>query len=375
LEVRELRPLQEQTQDKPLEALEAECSLYTEWRDEMSHRIQETKDCIPHLLRAKQTLLTDLHQKRKACRIDHTCFLDGTMSAKIPARELVFAPHLDEILSKPHPASPMNAEKGSARIHTDGWRANTKATIANAAKLCRHTMMLRRESIKMLGTAEKECKAATVRSIAAINQHVGELSTAKKNLNKELMETEKKLQVANKSVDKLEKKLRNSEVNLQTLNRQFESRQQRSEREHIRDHVHEKLELHLDACRMTVDHLRAHLDATKSIRNEMQTTAGNLREALKHKSAAYRVEMQCLRVVAHGYSAAEFNTVATLLGRPKAKRVNSMKELHRDVIDDYDNQGNLLRSRTGMELHPVGSDSDLLASPTQKSGVVRMTSA
>merc|ERR1712096_578671 len=83
---------------------------------------------------------------------------------------------------------------------------------------------------------------------------------------------------------------------LQTLSRQFSLRQLRVERENIRDPVHDKLVVQLDATKRSVYDLSTRVDGTQNLVQELKATKARLQEALQLKTMSLRLDQACLRV-------------------------------------------------------------------------------
>lgn len=327
--------------------------IYTQGREKLSQNIEAIKECIISLETAKRDMVDDLHHKRKAHAIDQTCL---KLNAKNPIAELDM-PQLPQTPTSPQsqdgpPSGSVTPMNGNQPTHShNDWVTNTRATIADAAKVCQTTLRLNAESMEVMATVDAMCGNATRKSNDVLNAHIKDMNAAKKHLERELKRTEEFIVVANRSQDNLQKKHRHAEVPLQCLNRQFENRHQREDNDHIRDFVHEKLEVHLDACRHTSDHMKAHIEKTKDIKKEMMATRTHLQEALQHKNAALRIDMACMAVNLRTWSAVEWNNVVGATGRGTATEAEeSTVEQHRDVTDDFDNEGRKLNSRTGFDL-------------------------
>merc|ERR1719482_1512264 len=85
---------------------------------------------------------------------------------------------------------------------------------------------------------------------------------------------------------------------MKTLDRQFAVRGQRTDREGIRDPVHEEMEGHLETMKKNVKTLTAKFQNTKTLLDSLKESRAALTEDYRNKLLALKIEDACLKVTA-----------------------------------------------------------------------------
>jgi len=295
LEIRDRRPTEEKSNDQFQMDAETERQTLADARQQLMDAMVATKEQMRPLNEVKQEMQEDVLEKRRSYRIDHLCLLDGGHRGDLSITDVAGAPKLTEVLSI-EPTSPRNAEPGTGNVNEQLWRSRTQALLAKAARILQETDDRLKLNAEMLADAERMCKKATARTLKSMNENVATLTAQKKSLESELVDVEKMIYDAGMSLDKTSRRLKQHEAPLQTLRRQFLLRQQRTERENIRDPVHEGLEVKLGATKKTVQMLSTQADSTVSLVDDLKGTKQRLQEAARLKTIALRLDISCTKV-------------------------------------------------------------------------------
>lgn len=307
LELRARRAEQEMVRDEFQIAVEAEEEMLSYVREELSHLLRNTRGLQQELYHVRQALLDDCFEKRRTGRIDHLCLLDSSQRPVLSTADYVMAPTMVEVLNTDQLAPPTNAPPGTGDTEEDKRKELTKALILKAARLVLDGEWRCGENKRSTELFARDCDAASKRTEAALKRSIALLITQRKSLEEQIENTLHSLRAARSSLDKTGRKLRRHENPLQTLSRQFTLRQQRLDRENIRDPVQDKLEAHLDAVKRSVSNLSMRVEGTEDLLQELAATKSQLQEALQAKTQSLRLEQACSRVTLKSVAGHFFN--------------------------------------------------------------------
>lgn len=295
LEIRERRPAEERSNDQFQIDLDLEKEALVDARQQLLDSIESTKERIRPLEGMKQELQEDVIEKRRSYHIDHLCLLDAGHRGVLSVGDVVEAPKLAEALNI-SPPSPRGAVPGTGNSNDEVWKMRTKALISRADRMVQECEQHVKSNSDTAATVDKMCKRAEARTVSSMNKSVADLTSQKKSLESELLEVEKMLSAAGTSFEKTSRRMKQHEAPMQTLRRQFLLRQQRTERENIRDPAHDGLENHLNAMKSTVQTLSSEADGTLNLVEELKAAKQRLTGALQLKTAALRLDMACSKV-------------------------------------------------------------------------------
>merc|ERR1719473_1172120 len=143
---------------------------------------------------------------------------------------------------------------------------------------------------------KRECSRANAATCVAMDRGGHGVVKFKRQLEAQIQETDATIAEAERSLAKTKKKLDAHEAPLRALNKQFALRDQRTDREHIRDQVTDDMESHLDAVKTSVASLTKKWQSTKNILDHLKASKQQMVEDLKCKTIAWKIDDACRKV-------------------------------------------------------------------------------
>mmetsp|Transcript_102004 Transcript_102004/g.202514 ORF Transcript_102004/g.202514 Transcript_102004/m.202514 type:complete len:493 (-) Transcript_102004:80-1558(-) len=296
LELRDSRPLQELIRDSCQDALEAERQTLIESRQELGDQIESMKEMLVLLEKVKNELIEDMQHKRHGLRIDRYCLSPRKMGSGRSTKDRLVLPQLHEVVHYGQPPSPKTAAPGSGREHEAERQVTTRELITKAVRKEEDAMKLCNESDAAMVHTKRECTRASHKLEASLTQRLEHTRTLKHQLEAQLQETEEALQQTDMSIARQKKKLESHEQPLKQLDKQFALRSARTNREGIRDIVHDEMEGHLGTVKRNVKQLNDKIQATQDMKNQLKASKDRLMEDYRCKCVAVKIDDACLKV-------------------------------------------------------------------------------
>jgi chromosome segregation ATPase len=294
LELRDTRPLQELVRDHAQDALEHERQTLIESRQELSDQVQSCKEMLLKLDRTRQDVIEDLSHKRHAQRIDRSCLSPNKHD--IIHGDRVVLPQLGEVSHYAAAPSPKDAASGTGHVHEESRQVDTKSLIQSAVKIEEEAMRLCNESDAVMLQTKRECQRAAAQAQTSLARRADETDGLKRKLEAQMKEQDEAIAQTEMSLGRTKKKLEFHETPLKTLDKQFAMRSNRTDREGIRDHVHEELEAQLEQVKKSVRTLTDKFQNTKSLLDHLKESREQLTEDYRCKLLAIKIEDACLKV-------------------------------------------------------------------------------
>lgn len=330
LELRDGRPLHELVRDCLQEALEHERQTLIEARQELSDQIQGTKEMLASLEAMKQECAEDVKHKRHAMRIDRCCLNPDKPQGKESDR--VFLPPLPEVTNYHLPPSPKDSDPGTGHVHEGGRQGNTRILISRAMRLEESAMRLCNENDAAMLHTKRECSRANAATCVSMDRRLQEIEKFKRQLEAQLSETDQTIADGEASLAKTKKKLDSHEHPLRCLNKQFSLRDQRTEREHIRDAVTDNMESHLDVVKKSVKVLTSKWQSTKNMLDHLKAARQQIQEDIKSKTIAWKIDDACRKVTTK--KAIELDRLDPRGGRCHPDTKKSPSQRFQAILDD-----------------------------------------
>jgi chromosome segregation ATPase len=347
LELRDTRPIQELVRDHTQDALEHERQTLIESRQELTDHIQSCKEMLLELDKTKHEVIEDLGHKRHAQRIDRSCLSPNKHD--IVHSDRVVLPHLSDVsaynLSTDH-------DRGDGGLHEVSRQVDTKTLIQRAVKMEEDAMKLCNESDAVMLHTKRECQRAAQQAQTSLTRRAEETDDLKRKLEAQMREMDEAIAMTEVSLGKTKKKLEFHEMPLKTLDKQFNLRNRRTDREDIRDPVQDELEAQLEQVKKSVKTLATKFQTTKSLLDHLKESRQHLTEDYRSKLLALKIEDACLKVTPR--KAIEMNRTDPRGGRckvPSSKR-SARKEgggaaMPPMQADSFGDQATNLGSSTG----------------------------
>jgi len=321
LELRDKRPLQELVRDHTQEALEHERQTLIESRQELSEQIGSCKETLINLDQLKLTVIEDLSHKRHGLRIDRTCLSPTKSTGASTGQDRVVLPQLGEVSNYGMPPSPKETDRGTGSTHEESRQVDTKTLLHRAVRMEEDAMKLCNESDTVMLQTKRECQRATQQAQTSIARRADETDDLKRKLETQIREVDEAISQTEMSLVRTNKKLSNQEIPLKALDTQFQMRGNRTDREGIRDPVHEEMEGHLEVLKKSVRMLTQKRDNTTTLLGNLKESRIQLSEDYRNKLHALKIEDACLKVTPR--KAMELDRMDPRGGRckaPSAKR-------------------------------------------------------
>jgi len=296
LQLREARPQQELIHDPCQEALEHERQSLIESRQELSEQVDGMKDMLITLDKVKGELIEDMQHKRHALRIDRSCLDPKKPVSARPLQDRLVLPALHEVVHYGSPPSPKDCDSGTGQHHEEARQGSTRDLIAKALRCEEDAMKLCNESDAAMIHTKRECTRASGQAQTELTRRVDETHHYKRQLEAQLRETDETIAQMEMSLAKTKKKIESHEQPLRALDKQFAMRNGRTDREDIRDPVHDELEGHFDTVKKNVKTLADKWQATRDVLEQLRSTKQRLQEDQRCKSAALKIDDACVRV-------------------------------------------------------------------------------
>eukprot|EP00928_Gymnodinium_smaydae_P032526 TRINITY_DN23535_c0_g1_i1.p1 TRINITY_DN23535_c0_g1~~TRINITY_DN23535_c0_g1_i1.p1 ORF type:complete len:518 (-),score=84.99 TRINITY_DN23535_c0_g1_i1:402-1955(-) len=340
LELREGRPLQELIKDSAQQALEHERQTLMEARQELANAAQKCRDMLLQLDSIKGELLTDISHKRHGLRVDRSCLSARQQKniGKSPneAKERMVLPNVSQVAFYDLPPSPKESAPGTGLQHEAGRETDTKALLNRAVKMEEDAMRLCNDCDAIMLHTKRECSRASAASMLSLQNRASEVHELRQKLDTQLGETEQAILATQQSLKSTQKKVAAHEQPLRVLDKQFDLRNARTNREHIRDPVQDELESHLEAVKKSVTVLNEKYNHTKDVLDQLLAAKSAMAEDLRCKAIAARIDDQCIKVTPR--KAMELDRRDPRGGRckePSARRPGSREYGNMTTLPDF----------------------------------------
>mmetsp|Transcript_61358 Transcript_61358/g.142803 ORF Transcript_61358/g.142803 Transcript_61358/m.142803 type:complete len:470 (-) Transcript_61358:47-1456(-) len=298
LQLRDGRPQQELIRDACQDALEHERQTLVESRQEIADHVDSLKEMLISLEKVKGELIDDMQHKRHALRIDRSCLDTRTPASARQIRDRFVLPVLQEVVHYGGPPSPKEAEFGSGHQQEEARQVTAKELIGKAVQREEDAMRLCNESDAVMIHTKRECTRACNQAQAELTRRVDETQHLRRQLEAQIHETDEAIAQMEMSLVGTKKKMESHEQPLRALDKQFAMRSGRTEREGIRDPVHDELEGHLDTVKKNVKTLTDKWQATKDMLDQLRATKQRLQEDFRCKCVAAKIDDACIKVTA-----------------------------------------------------------------------------
>jgi len=296
LQLRDARPQQELIRDACQEALEQERQTLIESRQELADQGDSMKEMLIALDKVKRELVEDMQHKRHALRIDRSCLDTKKPVSARQLQERLVLPALQEVVHYGSPPSPKDTETGSGHHHEDSRQVTAKELIAKAVQCEEDAMRLCNESDAVMIHTKRECTRACTQAQTELARRVDETHQLKRQLEAHIHEVDETITQTELSLAKTKKKIDSHDQPLRALDKQFAMRSGRTEREDIRDPVHDELEGHLDTVKKNLKTLTDKWQTTRDILEQLRSTKQRLQEDHRCKSTALKIDDACVKV-------------------------------------------------------------------------------
>mmetsp|Transcript_32755 Transcript_32755/g.93931 ORF Transcript_32755/g.93931 Transcript_32755/m.93931 type:complete len:802 (+) Transcript_32755:69-2474(+) len=298
LELREGRPIQELVRDEVHIALEDERNVLVGARSALEQQLAKTKETIIGLDRTYGTLREDLQHKRHALRIDRSCLSPKKPLSSRGGEDRLVLPSLQDVSHYGFPPSPKEQRRGTG-ILNEGQRAETTQELLDrAARAEEEALRLNRQTRDLMGATARDCAAATQQANGALARRVEETQHLKAQLEAEIIKTDETIAHTELSLAKTRQTLESHEKPLRALDTQFAQRGKRTDREGIRDPVHDEMEGHLEQLKKSVRTLADKFQNTKAILDQLRSSKQHMQEDYRNKSLAQKIDDACIKVTA-----------------------------------------------------------------------------
>jgi hypothetical protein len=248
----------------------------------------------------KADLLKELSHKRHGFRIDRSCLSARQQKniGKYPMedRERVVLPNVNQVIHYELPPTPKDTTRGTGDEHEAGRAEDTKQMLQRAVKVEEDAMRLCNESDAVMLHTKRECTRATTISQNSLSNRVRELNEFRARLEAQLVETDLAIQATNQGMKKTQKRVQAHEVPLRMLDKQFDLRNSKVAREHIRDPVTDELEQHLEGVKKNVKSLNEKYKQNKDILSQLQASRALMAEDFRCKTLAVKIDDACIKV-------------------------------------------------------------------------------
>lgn len=298
LELREGRPIQELVRDDVHAALESERSTLVGARSSLELHLSKMREAIMGLDRAHRELREDLQHKRHALRIDRSCLSPKKPLQHTGAEDRLVLPSLQDVGHYGAPPSPKDTRRGTGLLQEVQRQETTQDLLARACRAEEDAMHLAHAGQDLMATAERACVRATQQTNAALARRVEETQALKAQLEAHIIQTDDTIAQMEMSLAMTRQSLESHERPLRALDTQFATRGRRTEREGIRDPVHDEMEGHLDQLKTSVRELSEKFSSTKQILEQLRSSKQHLQQDYKNKSLAQKIDDACIKVTA-----------------------------------------------------------------------------
>lgn len=296
LQLREARPQQELIRDACQEALENERQTLIESRQELADQVDSMKEMLISLDKVKGELIEDMQHKRHALRIDRSCLDPKKPVSTRQFQDRLVLPALQEVVHYGAPPSPKNMDSGTGHQHEESRQATARELITKAVKCEEDAMRLCNESDAVMIHTKRECTRACNQAQTELARRVDETHHLRKQLEAQLQKTDETIAQTEMSLAKTKKKLESHEQPLRALDKQFAMRSARTDREGIRDPVHDEMEGHLDTVKKNLRTLTDKWQNTTAILEQLRATKQRLQEDFRCKCVAQKIDDACIKV-------------------------------------------------------------------------------
>mmetsp|Transcript_73557 Transcript_73557/g.227218 ORF Transcript_73557/g.227218 Transcript_73557/m.227218 type:complete len:495 (-) Transcript_73557:96-1580(-) len=296
LQLRDARPQQELVRDACQEALEHERQTLIESRQELSDQADSMKEMLITLDKMKVELHEDMQHKRHGLRIDRSCLDPKKPVSARPGQDRLVLPALHEVVHYGGPPSPKSMEAGTGQQHEEARQVGTKELLAKAVRCEEDAIRLCNESDAAMIHTKRECSRASGQAQTELARRIEETQSFKKKLEAQIRETDETLAQTEMSLAKTKKKIEAHDKPLRALETQFALRTTRTEREDIRDPVHDELEGHLGTVKNNLKTLTDTWQTTRDLIDQLRATRQRLQEDYRCKCAAQKIDDACIKV-------------------------------------------------------------------------------
>jgi len=295
LQLRDTRPPQELVRDLCQEAMERERQALIEARQELQDHVDSSKEMLIRLDRVRSELLEDMQHKRHALRVDRAC-LSPRKPISTSGRDRLVLPQLQEVVHYGLPPAPKDAAVGTGHEHEEQRQLTAKELIAKAVRCEEDAVRLANESDAVMVHTKRECGRASQQVMQELLRRAEATCALRRQLEDQMHELEQTIAQAELSQARTKKKLESHDKPLRALDKQFAHRSTRTDREEIRDPVHDEMEGHLDTVKRNVRSLTDKWQATAEILEQLRASKQRLQEDYRCKCLSQKIDDVCIKV-------------------------------------------------------------------------------
>mmetsp|Transcript_99568 Transcript_99568/g.257292 ORF Transcript_99568/g.257292 Transcript_99568/m.257292 type:complete len:466 (+) Transcript_99568:195-1592(+) len=292
---RERRPLREQVRDSVEVALEAEKNAIVDSQRKLGDAISVTQAVAAALERKLDQVVEDLEHKRKALHADELC-LRTTHRSLLERAQSAGAGHRGA--HSPESASSRRTNRGAQQRVTD---RNEEIRLQDAVRLDMSAVhqeqsakALRDKNAKLITAIEGIVKAAGLKTGSALQERINEAQAARRRLEGTIRDIQSQINNTRNTMSETRMEIKQLQEPIAMCATCTSVRKGRPHREHIADPVSTKLQEHKLALLRTNEALRSHHESEKAVLQDLVDRVARLKEDLKDKTAALRIDVTCL---------------------------------------------------------------------------------